>query len=241
MGNASLKVHSFATLSAVDGPGIRCTVFLSGCELRCAYCHNPDTWDEKNSTAYTIDALLFKMLRYVPYFGEKGGVTLSGGEPFLQAEPLLDLIKELRLRDIHVAIDTAGSVLNDYVVEILKTKPLLLLDLKMPDEERYEKYIGGKLIDAVKTLEIADAFGCEIWMRYVVIPTINDSEQDIMSIVNIANRYKNVTNITLLPYHTMGVSKYEALGIKYRFGNITPPTDEQIKLLNDIVAKNFKN
>ncbi|MDR1629544.1 MAG: pyruvate formate lyase-activating protein [Oscillospiraceae bacterium] len=239
MNNKIIKVHSIATLSAVDGPGIRCTVFLAGCPLRCAYCHNPDTWNAKNSTAYTTDELLVKLMRYAPYFGDGGGVTFSGGEPFVQAEAMLDLIQKLKENNIHVAIDTAGCVSNSFVEDILKMKPLLLLDIKMPDEARYEHYIGGTLRSALQTLALAEKYGCEIWIRYVVVPTLNDAPEDIMEIIDIANRHKNVTNLSLLPYHTMGVSKYEALGMAYTLKTIEPPDEEQMRSLNTVVKSHF--
>lgn len=240
MGKTTLKVHSIATLSTVDGPGVRCTVFLAGCPLRCAYCHNPDTWDAKNSTDYTAEELFAKIMRYASYFGKDGGVTFSGGEPLLQAEALLELIKKLQEKGIHIAIDTAGCILNGFVEEILKLKPLLLLDVKMPDETRYAQHIGGTLKSALRTLTLAEQFGCEVWIRYVVVPTINDSPEDILSITELANQHQNVTNLSLLPYHTMGVSKYEALGIPYSLKHIEPPTAEQMQPLEAIVKKHFK-
>ncbi|MEG1862602.1 MAG: pyruvate formate-lyase-activating protein [Oscillospiraceae bacterium] len=234
-----MTVHSFESLAALDGPGVRLGIFLTGCPLRCAYCHNPDTWDKGNGTDYSLPQILEKIKRYVPYFGNTGGVTFSGGEPLLWAKPLSELAESLKKEQIHMAIDTAGSLLNDDVKSLLSQKPLLLLDIKMPDEDRYKKYIKGSLKNTLDFLEYANEAGCEIWLRYVVVPTINDREKDVEDICKIGRRFSNVTKIELLPYHTLGVSKYEKLNIPYTLKNINPPSAEQMEQLQRIVDKYF--
>lgn len=234
-----LLVHSFESLAAVDGPGLRFGVFLAGCPLRCAYCHNPDTWAQTAATTYTAEALFQKILRYRPYFGEHGGVTFSGGEPLLQAKALLPLVRMLGESGVSVALDTAGSVYNDDVQALLDEAPLLLLDIKMPDEERYRQHIGGSLASALQVLEQAEAAGCAVWLRYVVVSGINDSDDDVRTLAAIGNAHPCVEKIELLPYHTLGVHKYEALGIVYPLAGVQAPSGEQMEHLRALVDALF--
>lgn len=234
-----LLVHSFESLAAVDGPGLRFAVFLAGCPLRCAYCHNPDTWTQNAAEPYTAEALCQKILRYRPYFGAHGGVTFSGGEPLMQAKALLPLLRLLHENGVPVAIDTAGSVYNDEVQAVLEETPLLLLDIKMPDEARYRRHIGGSLARVLQVLEQAEKAGCNMWLRYVVVPKINDSDDDVRAIVSIANAHKRVEKIELLAYHTLGVSKYEALGLAYPLADVQPPTQIHMIHLRALVDAEF--
>ena len=234
-----ITVHSFESLAALDGPGVRLGVFLTGCPLRCAYCHNPDTWDKNNGTKFTSRQLVEKIERYVPYFGNIGGVTFSGGEPLLWAKELNEIAQELEKQQIHMTIDTAGSILNDEVRQLLEKRPLVLLDVKMPDEQRYNEYIKGSLRQTLDFLETADRYGCEIWLRYVVLPSINDSEKDVRDICEIGGRFRNVKKVELLPYHTLGVDKYEKLGLDYSLKHLQPPTPEEMHHLEKSVKEYY--
>lgn len=235
----SIFVHSFESLAALDGPGIRLAVFLAGCPLRCVYCHNPETWLQEKAESYTAETLHKKALRYVPYFADNGGVTLSGGEPLLQAEAILPLVEMLQNSDIRVALDTAGSLYNSSVDALLRKKPMLLLDIKMPDEVRYKKYTGGQLCTTLQVLEKANEYGCEVWLRYVVVPGLNDAAQDVQMVIDTAKRYPCVNNINLLPYHTLGVGKYKALGIPYPLADTLPPSEEKMAYLQGLVDTGF--
>ncbi|MEG2930279.1 MAG: pyruvate formate-lyase-activating protein [Ruthenibacterium sp.] len=237
--SARLQVHSFESLAAVDGPGLRFAIFFAGCPLRCAYCHNPDTWTQGGATPYTAAALCQKALRYKTYFGRDGGVTLSGGEPLMQARALLPLVQKLHAAGVHVAIDTAGSLYNSDVQAILEEKPMLLLDVKMPDAARYAQYTGGELATTLRVLAAAEKTGCETWLRYVVVPGINDSEADVRAIADIGNAHANVTQITLLAYHTLGVHKYEALGLAYPLAGVQPPSQQSMEHLRAVVDAAF--
>ena len=234
------KIHSFESLAALDGPGIRYAIFFHGCPLRCAYCHNPETWHCESKFTLSEDELFDKIMSYVPYFKKNGGVTFSGGEPLLYAKKLCSLTDRLMAENISVALDTSGSLMNDDIKSLLKKKPLILLDIKMPDKERYDKYIGGCLTDALLFLDLADQYGCEIWIRYVVVPTINDKIEDVDKIIKFVKNKENVKKITLLPYHTMGTEKYKNIGLKYSLEGIEAPTKETMDKLNEYVKENFR-
>lgn len=230
-------VHSIETLGGSDGPGIRMIVFLQGCDLRCVYCHNPDTWAKDSLKKISPEEILEKAKRYSTYFGENGGVTLSGGEPLLQLDFVLELFSLLKERGIGTAIDTAGVLLTDKekMAKILKNTDVLMLDIKMPDEERYKEYIGGELKTTIDFLKFAGSIGCRIWIRYVVVPGLNDKEEDIDKLCHIIRDAEvPIERIELLPYHRMGISKYKELGISYRLEE-TPSADD--KYVNDMQKK----
>lgn len=234
-----IKIHSFESLAALDGPGLRLAVFLTGCPLRCAYCHNPDTWASEKYIPFTENQLMEKILRYRTYFKNNGGVTFTGGEPLLQAQELLPVVEKLKKENIHIVFDTAGSVANPAVEEILSHRPMLLTDIKMPDEERYKKYIKGSLATTLKFLDMAQQNNCETWLRYVVVPGINDSADDIKKIVTLANRYTCVKKVSLLAYHTMGLEKYNQLGLEYTLKHVKAPTQKHMQQLQEIVDRYF--
>lgn len=234
-----IYVHSFETLAALDGPGLRLAVFLQGCNLRCAYCHNPDTWEKTNGRPFTPQQLVDKILRYKSYFGKNGGVTFSGGEPLLQAKALLPVMALLKKNQINVVVDTAGNVKGEAVKKLLGYRPLLLLDIKMPTQKEYDQYIGGSLTQALETLKIAQEQGCKVWIRYVVIAGVNDQITHIKTIVQIAHGFSNIEKISLLPYHHMGAVKYEKMGKSYGFTAENVPSATQITLLEQEIAQTF--
>lgn len=232
-------VHSIESMATVDGPGVRYGIFLAGCPLRCAYCHNPDTWDRSNGQRYTPQQLADKVKRYRSYFKDKGGVTISGGEPLLQAGRLTELVRLLQAENINVALDTAGSIINEDVKQLLVLRPLLLTDIKMPDEERYKKYIGAELKTNQEFLSLARHYGCDVWVRYVVVKGVNDSLRDIKKICRMASAYPNIKKIQLLAYHNMGRGKYKKLGISYTLSEDNVPSRRQMAELESIVNDNF--
>ncbi len=212
-----LNVHSFESLAARDGEGLRYALFLSGCPLRCAYCHNPDTWDGAAGTAYTTEELMRKIRRYVPYFrAGGGGVTLSGGEPLCQAEGVLELILALRAEGIHVALDTSGAVpLTDTVRAVIDAVDHVILDLKMPTDELYRRYTGGTLTRTLDFLSACTEKKKRIWVRTVIVPEINDTEAAMDAYLDVLSPYRaQIERYELLPFHTLGFFKYEKLGVE---------------------------
>lgn len=232
-------IHSFESLAAVDGSGVRYGVFFAGCPLRCAYCHNPDTWN-CGGTEYDAEQLVKKIIRYKPYFKNNGGVTFSGGEPLLQADFLCEVIPHLINNDISYVVDTSGAVeLSEKVKYVLENSDCILLDLKFPDNEMYEKYTGVGIENTLKTLNYLESIGKNTWIRTVIVPNLNDTEKELDRYLGIIKQYKCVKKYELLPFHTLGFFKYENLGITNPLEN-TPPLDSAVKdRLQDYVKKHL--
>jgi len=233
------RVHSIESMGLVDGPGVRTVVFLQGCKLRCSYCHNPDTWAMDGGTEYTPEELLRKIMRFKPYFERSGGgVTFSGGDPLLQPEFLLEMLKLCKGKGIHVALDTAGYGFGEYD-EILEYTDLVLLDIKHVDDIGYKNLTGKSKHGLDQFLEALERSNTKVWIRHVVVPGITDSEEHIEKLKEIIKTIKNVEKVELLPYHTLGVQKYEKLGIPYRLENVEPMdkdyTKQLEKQLNDFL------
>jgi pyruvate formate lyase activating enzyme len=228
------NIDSIDTLGLVDGPGIRVVVFLQGCNLRCKFCHNPETWNlkEKKKT-YTPKELVDYILKYKDYFKDNGGVTFSGGEPLCQKEFLLECLKLCKKNDIHTCIDTAGY--GDDYDEILNYADLILMDIKALDNTSY-KWLTGKDIDkSLKFLNKCEEKHTKLWIRQVIIPGINDTEEYIFKLKEFLSNYHYIEKIELLPYHTMGITKYENLNIPYPLKDIKDMDKERCKYLESLL------
>ncbi len=232
------KIHSIETCGTVDGPGIRYVVFMQGCPLRCAYCHNPDTWDYSGGKEVSTDEIFNDAKRYIPYMkASGGGVTLTGGEPTLQPEFCEDLFKKLKASGIHTALDTSGYVNIDKVKELVKHTDLFLLDIKHIDDEGHKKLTG---VSNKKTLGFAKYLsdeGKKMWIRHVIVPGITDDMEEIKKLADFVSSLKNVDRVEILPYHKMGVYKYEALGIPYSLKGINPPDTSKIEEIKEEFRK----
>lgn len=216
------RIHSVETMGLVDGPGIRFVVFTQGCKLRCAYCHNPDTWECGAGEEILAEELINKIRKYKNYFKSSGGgVTFSGGEPLLQPEFLLECLKLCKENDIHTTLDTAGIGFGDYE-EILKYVDLVMFDIKHIEREGYKKLVGGDIDKSLEFLKICQDMNKKIWIRQVVVPGITDSKEYLVELKKVIDNIKNVEKIELLPYHVLGVNKYEGLSIKYRLEGVEP-------------------
>lgn len=219
------NIHSFESMGLVDGPGIRFVVFMQGCNLRCRFCHNPDTWSG-TGTPIEPSELVKKIVRYKPYFGNDGGVTFSGGEPLLQPEFLIETMKMLHENGISVCLDTAGVGLGTYD-EILRYTDLILYDVKEIKDADYKAMTGSSpdrtnaFIDAVRKTDV------HMWVRHVVVPGLTDSDAHMQELVSKIRTLPNVIKVELLPYHVLGVSKYEALGLPYSLSGV-PPMDKDV-------------
>lgn len=212
------RVHSFQSLGTVDGPGVRSVVFLQGCPLRCPYCHNPDTWDKTGGTEMDAETLFQKIQRYKPYFGTEGGVTVSGGEPLLQAEFVTELFTLCKGDGLSTALDTSGIRLDQAVEKLLAVTDIILLDIKFSDTEKYEKYIGISLQTVLHFLEYADRQKKRVIVRQVVTPGVNDAETDFKNLQNIVARFPCIEKIELLPFMKLCAEKYDALHLVFPFG-----------------------
>ena len=223
------RIHSIESMGLVDGPGIRTVVFFQGCKLRCAYCHNPDTWAMNEGTEIEADELYKKITRFKPYFERSGGgVTFSGGDPLMQADFLIEILKLCKENGIHTTIDTAGYGVGKHE-EILKYTDLILFDIKHVTSEGYKNLTGLDGRGAYDFLNIAQKQKVPLWIRHVVVPDITDSKEHFEKLASIINDINYIEKIELLPYHTLGVNKYETMGIKYRLKDTEPMSKEKIK------------
>jgi len=215
------NIHSYESMGTVDGPGIRFVVFLQGCPLRCKFCHNPDTWDIKEKKIQeSPEETLKKLKRYKNYFGKKGGVTVTGGEPLVQSEYVLELFKLCKQEGIHTALDTSGYIFNEKVKEVLKYTDLVLLDIKAIDKEIYRDLTRVELDNTLKFLNYLQEIKKSVWVRHVVVPTITDNDELLEETAKFISKFENVEMVEILPYHTLGVFKYQELGLEYPLKDI---------------------
>lgn len=221
------RIHSIESMGLVDGPGVRSVVFFQGCRLRCQYCHNPDTWlmTGKNVQQISAEALVKKLSRFKPYYGEKGGVTFSGGEPLLQKEFLLEVLPMCQKAGMHTCLDTAGCGDGSYE-EILRYTDLVLMDIKHYTEEGYRKVTGRDFEESRRFLEIVQQMNVPMWIRHVVVPGLTDGEEHLKGLEDYIRSLKNVERVELLPYHVLGVHKYQALEIDYPLKGVEPMQPE---------------
>ncbi len=230
-------VHSFQSLGTVDGPGVRFVVFTQGCNLRCKCCHNPDTWNIDAGELYTPDEILKKVVRYKEYFGEKGGITFSGGEPILQADFVREVFSLCRENGINTCLDTSGSILNDSVKALLSVTDRVLLDIKYTDEESYRENVGCSYEKVLAFLDCLQEKGIATTLRQVTIPTKSDDEENIERLKALKNSHSCVDKIELLPFRKICVTKYDSLKIDFPFSDIPEPSVDTMKRLNDILSK----
>lgn len=220
------NINSEESMGLVDGPGIRYVIFMQGCELRCKYCHNPETWDKnKPCQKITPMQLLEKLKRYKNYYGKDGGVTFSGGEPLLQPQFLVECLKLCKENGINTAIDTAGVGFGNYD-EILSLVDLVILDIKAVNENDYQELTGKPMQFFKLFLEKCQEHNKRLWLRQVIVPYLNDNEENVKNLADFISKIKNVEKVELLPYKTIGVHKYKDMGLKYRLEGV-PDMDEQ--------------
>lgn len=224
-------ISSLQSLGTLDGPGVRFVVFLQGCNLRCACCHNPETWPLSGGTDYTPEALLKKVLPYREYFGTRGGVTLSGGEPLLQAPFAAAFFRLCRENHIHTCLDTSGSLLNDAVLALLDETDMVLLDIKYTNEEAYQKYVGCSLSAPLQFLDVLDARRIPTTIRQVIIPSLNDTLENIEALHRFKKAHASVKTIELLPFRRLCQTKYDALCIPFPLAEVPSPTKSEMEAL----------
>ncbi|MEC3908330.1 pyruvate formate-lyase-activating protein [Tamlana sp. 2201CG12-4] len=237
-----MNVHSIESFGTHDGPGVRMVVFLQGCKLKCLYCHNPDTIDTAGGKAYRIDELVNMAVKMKPYFGKKGGVTVSGGEPLLQSRSLVPFFKKLKEADIHTNIDTNGRVLNHFTEELLdEYADLVMLDIKHMTEAGYNYITGRKNKETTfKFAKHREASGKKMWLRYVLIPEITNTPELLHDMGRYFKDYKTIEKIELQPYHKLGVHKWDALGWEYQLKDARENTKEDINAAVEILKNYFK-
>lgn len=230
------RLHSIETFGAVDGPGIRTVFFMQGCPARCLYCHNPDSWSlDGGQREIDIPEILHWAERGRTYHGEKGGVTFSGGEPLLQGEFIAEAIKALHGVGIKSAIDASGTYVDEHTEAAIAECDLVLLDIKHIDAERFEIITGRKQETLFQLIDLINKHDKHVWVRNVVVPDINDTEEDIESLNEFIKQIKHVDKVELLGYHTMAVNKYGKLGITYRLKGVPAMDGERLAKLRAMV------
>jgi pyruvate formate lyase activating enzyme len=228
-------VHSYETGSTVDGPGVRITLFMSGCLLRCQFCHNPDTWRLKDGTHVELAQAVRRLGDFAPMLRAMGGgLTISGGEPLLQPGFTGGLFAAAKRMGLHTALDTSGLLGSNVDDDYLGNVDLVLLDIKSGDPETYREITGRNLEPTLRFAERLNAIGKPVWIRYVLVPGLSDAPGNIGKVAAFVGPMKNVEWVEVLPFHQMGAFKWKALGLEYRLADTNPPTEAQVKMALDI-------
>lgn len=235
------RIHSFQSLGTVDGPGVRFVVFLSGCPLRCKCCHNPDTWDFGVGTEYGAEEIVKKAERFRAYFGERGGITLSGGEPLCQAELCKEVFALCREKGINTCLDTSGAVLDTNVKKLLEYTDRVLLDIKYTSGELYMENVGMSFSRVLEFLGVLEKMKIPTTVRQVVIPGVNDTEENFFSLEKIVKAHACIDGAELLPFRKLCRVKYDGMGIPFPFADIPEAdADEVARLEMELKRKCFK-
>lgn len=234
-------VHSLESFGSVDGPGVRYVIFLTGCAMRCQFCHNPDTWNLKKGTLYTADELPKTALRYRTYWGDKGGITVSGGEPLLQIDFLIELFRKAKEAGVHTTLDTSGNPFTreepffGKVQELMKYTDLVMLDIKHIDDEQHKILTGCTNENILDFAKYLDEIKKPVWIRHVLVPQRSDDDGALGKLREFIDGLSNVEKVEVLPYHTLGAYKWKELGYEYPLEGIDPPTKERIENANKIL------
>ncbi|MCU4158049.1 pyruvate formate lyase-activating protein [Carboxylicivirga sp. A043] len=235
-----LRVHSFESLGTYDGPGIRLVAFLQGCNFKCLYCANADTIELKGGTETSADEIVSMAKNQKPFFGKKGGLTFSGGEPLIQAKQLLPVVKALKEEGFHVCIDTNGSILNDDVKAVLEYTDIVLLDIKHINKEQHQLLTGKKNDNTLAFVEYLRSISKPVWLRYVLVPGYSDNHEHLHQLGEYFKAFDNIEKLEIQPYHELGAHKYEHLGWQYQLKDVKANTPEQLETAFNIFKAYFK-
>lgn len=233
--------QSIESFALVDGPGVRSVIFLQGCPFRCMYCHNPDTWPFNKTNPITPTEALNKLYRYKTYWKDNGGITISGGEPLAQIDFLLEFCKLCKEQGIHITIDTSGATFTrnepyfSKFQELLKYVDLIMLDIKALNSDLHQKITGSDNKHVLDMFDYLASINFPIWIRHVLVPTLTDNDDSLKEIGAFIATLPNVKRVEVLPYHTLGLFKYEKLNIKYPLADVNPPSEERIKNANELL------
>ena len=225
------RIHSFESFGTVDGPGIRFVVFVQGCPMRCRYCHNPDTWDAGGGQEFSAEEVAREALKYKSYFTGGGGVTVSGGEPLLQIDFLIELFSILKKKGIHTCVDTSGICFDEAdprYDRLLALTDLFLLDVKHIDDVAHRFLTGRSNQKPLAFARYLSEHGKRMWVRHVLVPGLTDDDRALTGLREFLDTLATVDRVEVLPYHTMGVNKYKSLGIDYALKDTQPPTKERV-------------
>ena len=235
-------IHSFETFGSVDGPGVRFVVFMQGCPMRCLYCHNPDTWKMNTGETYDVDTVVNKALRYKNYWGKDGGVTVSGGEALVQIEFVTELFKKFKELGVNTCLDTSAGPYRDTdeykqkFDELMKYTDLVLLDIKHSDSAEHKKLTGIGNENILSCAHHLDELNIPVWIRHGLVPGITDNNEQLQNVRKIIDSLSNVKKVEVLPYHSLGVHKYEALGIDYKLKDTPMPDKSSVEIACKILG-----
>ena len=234
-------VHSLESFGSVDGPGVRYIIFLTGCAMRCQFCHNPDTWDMKKGTLYTTDELLEKAMKYRSYWKNDGGITVSGGEPLLQIDFLTELFRKAKANGIHTTLDTSGNPFTredpffSKFNELMKYTDLVMLDIKHIDDEQHKILTGCTNKNILDLARYLSDIKKPVWIRHVLVPERSDYDEYLIKLDEFIQTLDNVQKVEVLPYHTLGAYKWDELGYEYKLKGIDPPSVERVENANKLL------
>ena len=237
------RIHSYESFGTVDGPGIRFVIFFQGCPMRCKYCHNPDTWQVGGGREVSAEDAVKEALKYKSYFGQKGGVTATGGEPMLQLPFLTELFSRLKAKGVHTCLDTSAAPFpaeehadRSAFDELLNVTDLVLLDIKHIDEEAHRALTGRSGAHARAFARYLSERGKPMWIRHVLVPGITDDDGALLRLKAFIDGLKTVEKVEVLPYHTLGIAKYRALGMEYPLEGVRPPEKERVQNARTILC-----
>lgn len=237
------NVHSIETFGTFDGPGVRYVLFLQGCPFECKYCHNRDTWSTKENKKMTAEDVLNDYQRFQQFY-KKGGITISGGEPLLQIEFLIDLFKKAKEKNIHTCIDTSGATYHihqeNLLKELISYTDLVILDLKHINEDKHMFLTKRSNKQVLAFAQFLNHLNVDVVIRHVLVPTLTDDKEDLMELRKFLDTLTNIIDIEVLPYHQAGISKWENLGFKYELEHIMVPTKDMIEKAEFILKSNYK-
>ena len=235
-------IHSLESFGSVDGPGVRYVIFVSGCAMRCQFCHNPDTWAKDGGELMTPEEVLKKALRYKTYWKEKGGITVSGGEALLQIDFVTELFRLAKEKGVNTCLDTSGNPFSmeepfkSKFDELMKYTDLFMLDIKHMDDAAHRKLTGQTNQNILEMAAYLSDHGKAMWIRHVLVPGITTEEDGLHRLRSFLDTLKTVERVEVLPYHTLGVFKWKELGIPYQLEGVDPPTKEQIDRAKEILG-----
>ena len=235
-------VHSMESFGSVDGPGTRFIVFLQGCAMRCLYCHNPDTWAFKKENLMTPEDVLKKAIRYQDYWGKEGGITVSGGDPLLHIDFLLALFHLAKKKGINTCLDTSAQPFSnkepfyEKFLSLMEVTDTVLLDIKAMDSDLHKKLTGHPNQNILDCGRLLSTLGVNVWIRHVLVPGLTDSKEELLALKQYISTLHNVKKLEILPYHTMGVVKYESLGIPYPLKGVPDARLEEVQRAEKILG-----
>ena len=241
------NIHSIETFGSADAPGVRYLIFLKGCNMRCKYCHNPDTWAKNRGGNESAEEILQQALRYKRYWGKKGGITVSGGEALLQIDFVTELFTLAKEKGVNTCLDTAGNPFTreepfySKFEKLMEVTDLFMLDIKEIDEDEHKQLTGQTNKNILDMATCLSDHGKAMWIRHVLVPGITDDDGQVHRLRAFIDTLKTVERVEILPYHTLGVFKWKELGIPYALEEVEPPTKEQVEHAREIIIPGYKS